>query len=120
MMATDDYQGRIVDAWMQQLTPEFVAHPMFDSLRRWSHGSFASADLSLESTIRAMDDAGVRIGMCSAWWGRQGPLLTNDRVASYVREYPARLAGVASVDLHHPMVAVRELSGASLNWHSRA
>lgn len=103
------YHGRIVDAWMQHPTPEFMALPMFDSLRRWSHGSVGSLGVSLQSTIQAMDEAGVRIGMCCAWWGPQGPLLTNDQVASYVRQYPKRLQGIASVDLHRPMEAVREL-----------
>ena len=42
-------------------------------------------------------------------WGPQGPLLSNDEVAGFVRRHPDRLVGVASVDLHRPMEAVREL-----------
>lgn len=41
-------------------------------------------------------------GIC-AWWGPQGPLVGNDEVAAFVRQYPDRLVGIASVDLYRPM-----------------
>src|SRR5436190_3163775 len=94
---------------MQHPSRAFLAHPVFESLRRWSHGGLAEADVPLEATIGAMDDAGVRVGLLCAWWGPQGPLIGNDEVAACVRRYPGRLVGVASVDLHRPMAAVREL-----------
>ena len=31
----------IIDAWMQHPSAEFLAEPMFDSLRRWAHGLLA-------------------------------------------------------------------------------
>lgn len=99
---------RIVDAWMQQPTARFLSHPMFESLRRWSGGAL-DADVPIATTIAAMDAAGVRIGMTSAWWAPEGPLISNDEVAGFVRVHPDRLVGVASVDLHRPMEAVREL-----------
>ncbi len=102
-------ERRIIDAWMQHPTREFLRQPMFDSLRRWAHGNLAAGEIPLEATIAAMDEAGVRIGMISAWWGPHGPLITNDEVAGFVASYPDRLVGVASVDLHRPMEAVREL-----------
>src|SRR5437764_186249 len=101
--------GRIVDAWMQHPTPKFLDRPMFDSLRRWSHGSLAGTAVPIEATIGAMDEAGVRTGLICAWWGPEGPLIANDEVADFVRRYPDRLVGVASVDLYRPMEAVREL-----------
>ncbi|TMB51637.1 MAG: amidohydrolase [Deltaproteobacteria bacterium] len=94
---------------MQHPSRAFLAHPVFESLRRWSHGGLAEADVPLEATIGAMDDAGVRVGLLCAWWGPQGPLIGNDEVAACVRRYPDRLVGVASVDLHRPLDAVREL-----------
>src|SRR5205823_12987473 len=63
----------------------------------------------IEATIGAMDAAGVRLGLLCAWWGPQGELISNDEVAACVRSHPDRLVGVASVNLHHPMAAVREL-----------
>ncbi|MEK6323376.1 MAG: amidohydrolase family protein [Acidobacteriota bacterium] len=102
-------EKRIIDAWMQHPSPSFSQHPMFDSVRRWTRGETLSSDIPLESTIAAMDDAGIRIGLISAWWGPQGPLIKNDEVASFIESYPERLIGIASVDLYRPMDAVREL-----------
>jgi uncharacterized protein len=101
--------GTIIDAWMQHPTPEMLKQPFFESLRRW--GGLATGDeaIPLEATIHAMDEADVRLGLMAAWWGPRGPLIGNDEVAGFVRRYPDRLVGVASVDLYRPMEAVREL-----------
>src|SRR5215831_9426781 len=67
----------IIDAWMQHPSREFLNQPMFDSLRRWAHGTFAPGDLSLEWSKRW-----TRLGSgseCCARGGRpaarQSPLL---------------------------------------------
>jgi predicted TIM-barrel fold metal-dependent hydrolase len=99
----------IVDAWMQHPTRAFLEMPMFDSLRRWSRDTLGSGEIPLEMTLAAMDDARVRLGLICAWWGPQGPLITNDEVAAFVGQHPDRFVGVASVDLHRPMDGVREL-----------
>src|SRR5215831_20548104 len=110
-MTVMNARGRIVDAWMQHPSRSLIAQPMLDPLRRWSRGAFVASagDVPLALTIRAMDEGGVRLGLCCAWWGPHGPLLSNDEVAAFVRAYPHRLVGVASVDLYQPMAAVREL-----------
>lgn len=105
-------QLRVVDAWMQHPTPRLAAEPVFESLRRWVPHTRLSDDVPLEDTIAAMDAGGVRVGLVCAWWGPRGPLIDNDEVASFVRRYPDRLVGVASVDLTQPMAAVRELRRA--------
>lgn len=102
-------EKRIIDVWMQHPTTGFSQHPMFESLRRWTRGAAMTSDLPLETTIAAMDDAGIRAGLISAWWGPQGPMIQNDEVASFVRAHPDRLIGIASVDLYRPMDGVREL-----------
>ena len=99
----------IIDAWMQHPSREFLDQPIFESMRRWARGRFAPGDLPLEWTIKAMDEAGVSVGMLCAWWGPQGPLMSNDTVAECVRHAPNRFVGVASVDLFRPMDAVREV-----------
>ena len=104
-----DRDPRIVDAWMQHPTPRFLAHPMFESLRRWARGALGTDDMPLEATIAGMDAAGVGRGLVCAWWGPEGPLISNDEVADFVRRYPDRLVGVGSVDLTRPLDAVREL-----------
>lgn len=99
----------IIDAWMQHPTPGFSQHPMFESLRRWTRGKTMNADVALETTIAAMDQAGISVGLISAWWGPQGPMISNDEVAGFVSAHPDRFAGIASVNLYQPMEGVREL-----------
>ncbi len=98
----------VIDVWMQHPTPRFLAQPFFESLRRWARQE-SPPDVPLSATVQTMESAGVDIGLIAAWWGPHGPLIGNDEVASFVREYPDRFVGVASVDLHAPMNAVREL-----------
>jgi predicted TIM-barrel fold metal-dependent hydrolase len=99
----------IVDAWMQHPSAEFVRDPMFDSLRRWKPSPWSDEEQPPEATLAAMDEAGVSVGLLCAWWGPSGPLIANDEVAKLCAAHPGRFVGVASVDLHRPMEAVREL-----------
>ena len=98
----------IVDAWMQHPTERLMAQPWLASLARWTkqdlHGAWP-----LASTLAAMDEGGVRIGIASAWVGPLGALISNDEVAAAVRLAPGRLAGVGSVDIRRPVEAVREV-----------
>lgn len=100
---------KIIDAWMQHPTMLFSNHRMFDSLRRWTGQSKLTGEVPLSLTISLMDQAQVAKGLICAWWGPAGPLISNEEVASYVKQHPDRLYGVASVDLYRPMEAVREL-----------
>ena len=100
---------RIVDAWMQHPTLRFANHEMLDSLRRWLGVTVFEDALPLESTIAAMDEGGVDVGLVAAWYGPEGDLVSNDEVASFVERYPERLRPIASVDLKKPMEAVRDL-----------
>ena len=98
----------IVDVWMQHPTPRFATQPFFASLLRWNRTQeFPS--VPVEATVATMDEAGVELGLAAAWWGPDGPLISNDEVAGFVKESPKRLVGIASVDLYRPMDAVREL-----------
>ncbi len=99
----------IIDAWMQHPTRRFLEQPMFESLRRWTRQEQAPPELPLALTVAAMDEAAVRLGLLSAWWGPSGALIDNDEVEACVRAHPDRLRGLASVDIARPMQAVREL-----------
>lgn len=100
----------IVDAWMQHPTPRFLAHDMFDSLRRWTGQETPAEPPPIAATVAAMDAANVDIGLLSAWHAPgSGPLISNDEVAAWATEHPGRFAGLAAVPLHRPMEAVREL-----------
>ncbi len=105
-----------IDAWMQHPTPEFLGHPMFESLRRWTRGESSPASLPLDATLQSMDAGGVRLGLLSAWWGPGGPLIPNESVARIVEKHPDRFRGVAAVDLARPMEAVRELRRCVGEW----
>ncbi|WP_068185246.1 amidohydrolase family protein [Mycobacterium sp. UM_CSW] len=99
-----------IDVWMQHPTQRFLRSDMLASLRRWTGGSIPDTDIPIEATLAAMDAAGVDFGLLSAWLGPAGQdLVSNDEVAGWVRSHPTRFAGLATVDLDRPMVAVREL-----------
>lgn len=100
---------RIIDVWMQHPTLRFINHPMFESLRRWMGAGEATHAIPPEFTLAAMDEADVAVGLLSAWWAPDGPLIGNDEVAALVRAHPDRFAGLAAVNLARPMDAVREL-----------
>ncbi len=108
-----DSERRTIDAWMQHPTSRFLQQSLFDPVRRWARSGKLSSDVPLElaATIRPVDEGGIRIGLLSAQWGPQGSLIDNDAVAGFVRRYPDRLVGIASVDLSRPMDAIRELQG---------
>lgn len=102
----------IIDTWMQHPTVRLLEHPMFESLRRWTGMEQATAAVPPEFTLAAMDQAGVDVGIITAWYGPEGALISNDEVAELVRTHPARFAGLASVDIRRPVDAVRELRRA--------
>lgn len=102
-------QHNVIDVWMQHPTLRHLQHEMFDPLRRWMGADIPSEALPLQTTIRAMDEGGVAIGLVSAWYGPAGDLISNDEVAAFVAEYPERLRGLAGADLRKPMDAVRDL-----------
>jgi predicted TIM-barrel fold metal-dependent hydrolase len=102
----------IIDAWMQHPTVSFLRHDMFESLRRWTKWEIPTETPAVELTLAAMDVAGVSRGMLSAWYGPEGELIGNDEVYSMVRVNPDRFSGIAAVNLHRPMDAVRELRRA--------
>ncbi len=104
----------IVDAWIQHPTGEFLRRPMFEPLLRWRgvDASLFPAEIPHDFTISALDAGRVSRAIVSAWWGPEGPMLSNDHVATIVRGYPDRLVGLAAVDLSRPMDAVRELRRA--------
>ena len=102
----------IVDAWIQHPTAGFVQHPMFATLRRWMGIDEAPDEIPLELTTGALRSAGVARALVSAWYGPGGPIISNDEVASFVKQAPDLLAGIASVDISYPMQAVRELRRA--------
>lgn len=91
---------RVIDVWMQHPTAEFLAHPMFASLRRWTRSQAMPTELPLETTLQSMDAAGVRLGLLSAWWGPDGPLIPNEAVAAVVERAPG--SGGSPISIRSP------------------
>ena len=89
-----------IDVWMQHPTKRFLAHDMFDSLRRWTGEAIPEEPPPIDVTVAAMDAANVRFGLLSAWHGPGGPLIANDEVAGWIEQHPDRFAGLAAVDLN--------------------
>lgn len=99
-----------VDVWMQHPTLRFLGNDIFASLRRWTGGAIPDDEVPIEATLAAMDAGSVDVGLLSAWRGPNGlDLISNDEVAGWIRLHPNRFAGLATVDLDHPMEAIREL-----------
>ena len=61
----------VIDVWMQHPTRRFLEQPMFESLRRWTRQDTV-AEIPLATTIAAMDEARVTLGLTAAWHGPQG------------------------------------------------
>lgn len=69
----------------------------------------ANVRLSPSEVIALMDEAGVT-HICLSAWSRPGRVLfSNEEVAEYTRAYPDRIFGLATVNLHDPVTAVKEL-----------
>jgi len=74
-----------------------------------SDPELASKKQSPEELIAMMDEAGVS-HICLSAWSRPGQVIfSNEEVAEYTRAYPDRIFGLAAVDLHSPVKAVKEL-----------
>lgn len=99
----------IIDAWGQHPTLRHAQDPMFDSLRRWTKEHAPVRDIPVSATIAAMDQAGIDKMLISAWEAPGKSMISNDEVASFVAEAPARLVGVGSVNIARPLDAVREI-----------
>jgi predicted TIM-barrel fold metal-dependent hydrolase len=102
----------VIDVWMQHPTERLLEQEMFASLRRWTGSGMPTGAVPVEATVAAMDQAGVERGLICAWYGPDGPLISNDEVAAAVARHPDRFTGVASVDLRQPVPAVAELRRA--------
>jgi uncharacterized protein len=88
-----------------------VAIPEVARLLEQSHSDPEVTDRkrSPEDVIALMNEAGVS-HICLSAWSRPGKaIISNSEVAEYTRAYPDRIFGLATVDLHDPVNAVKEL-----------
>ena len=100
---------KLVDAWMQHPTSNFLSNPIFASLLRWTKQEGRAPEIPLAATLGALKAAGVDRALASAWYGPQGAMISNEEVAGWVAEAPDVLVGVGSVDIRRPRKAVEQI-----------
>jgi predicted TIM-barrel fold metal-dependent hydrolase len=98
-----------IDVWAQITTARIANSSWMETLLRWTGREGGHLLPTVESTLAAMDAAGVEIALLSAWYGPGGSLISNEEVAERIVAAPARFRGLASVDLDRPMEAVRDI-----------
>lgn len=98
-----------IDVWAQITTARMASQPWMAPLLRWTGQADERPLPTPQSTLQAMDAAGVDITLLSAWYAPHGPLISNQEVSDQIDAAPDRLRGLASVDLNRPMEAVREI-----------
>jgi len=104
---------KIIDVWAQITTERMAREPWMESLLRWTGSSGGISVPTVETTLAAMDEAGVEISLLSAWHGPAGALIRNEDVSAQMDAAPERFRGLMSVDLNRPMEAVREIRALS-------
>ena len=98
-----------IDVWAQITTARMADRPWLATLLRWTGREGEYWLPTVESTLQAMNAAGVDISLLSAWHGPEGSLISNQEVSDQIDQAPARFRGLATVDLYRPMDAVREI-----------
>lgn len=99
---------RVIDVWTQITTERMACRPWMGPLLRWT-GRDGPIRASVETTLAAMDEAGIEVALLSAWHGPEGSLISNEEVARDIEAAPKRFRGLMTVDLDRPMEAVREI-----------
>jgi len=99
----------VIDVWAQMMTERMARQPWLETLLRWTGRKGELVIPTPADAVGAMDAAGVRIALLSAWYSPMGALISNEEVAQQIESAPTRFRGLASADLREPMSAVREL-----------
>lgn len=102
----------IIDAWAQPVLAGDGLPEVVKLFERSGSAHLLGKQLTPEQLVGLMDEAGVAKMLLCAWCRPGRWLVTNDQIAEFVRQYPDRFVGVATVDLEKPMAAVAELERA--------
>ena len=97
-----------IDVWAQITTERMAKRPWLETLLRWTARGVGEVP-SVETTVQAMDAAGVEIALLSAWHGPEGSLISNEEVARQIDAVPTRFRGLATVDLDRVAARARLL-----------
>jgi predicted TIM-barrel fold metal-dependent hydrolase len=102
-------QTPVIDVWSQITTEKMAQEPWLKTLLRWTGQDEQTVLPSVESTLAAMDEAGVQTSLLAAWYGPRGALITNKQVSEAIDAAPERFRGLCSVDLTRPYDAVQTI-----------
>lgn len=118
MSSADEIENGVVagaiDAWAQPAWGR-MRSDLPEAVRLFEKSGTAhllDRRLTPKETVAKMDRAGVATLMLSAWRRPERWICTNDEIAEYVRAFPDRFVGVATVDLANPVSAAGELDRA--------
>ena len=106
---TNVSSGQTIDAWAQPVLKDGILPEVVRLFEQSGAAHLLGQDLSAAQLVEMMDKAGVdRVMLCA--WHRPGKwVISNDTIATFVRQFPQRFVGVAAVNLEKPVEAVREL-----------
>jgi uncharacterized protein len=100
-----------IDAWMTICSPETADRwpaSFWHIFHKYGVEERFRRGFTLDEVIAEMDEAGVDIGVASAFKFLDTWVVTNDETAAYVAEAPGRFIGSFTVDIRDPMPAMRE------------
>lgn len=100
---------KVIDVWSQIQTERMAREPWLEPLLKWTSQTDSLVIPSVDSTLEAMNEAGVDLSILSAWHGPSGSLISNQEVSAQIDQAPERFRGLVSVDLTKPMEAVRQI-----------
>jgi predicted TIM-barrel fold metal-dependent hydrolase len=108
----DTSVSQIIDVWAQPVLKNGIVAEAARLFQQSGSAHLLDQDWSAEQLVQLMDKAGVdRVMLCA--WHRPGTwVVSNDTIASFVRQFPKRFIGVAAVNLEKPIEAVHELERA--------
>jgi len=100
-----------IDVWAQITTGRMASAPWLSTLNRWTGNTGVPTP---QSTLAVMDAAGVEIALLSAWFGPEGPLVSNEEVSAQIDAAPERFRGLASAAMISPSKALEGLQSLNL------
>lgn len=103
--------SRVVDAWAQPAEISLFNNvPEVGRLLKQSHSPFDQLkDLGPSGLNDLAEASGVEKVLLSAWERPGMTALSNETIYSYTSAFPARFVGIGSVNIAHPMKAIKEV-----------
>ncbi len=102
-----------IDVWASLITPEGATRWPADYLHifnKYRSPRKIYEGETVEQMIEEMDAAGVDRCILSAFYHMDTPVVSNDEVAAFVKQYPDRFVGAGTVNvLRKPMQVAREV-----------